>query len=475
VPRPGAPPTAPFTTLPFRRLAVVLSGGGALAAYEVGVLRVLEAAGLRPAILSGTSAGAVNALVWLVHDFDVDALDRTWRHLRSASVGMRWTTLGLRTGGAALAAYGLIQLLLTLLGSPEFAMAPHIWPVAWRREALSAALDALAWVGVAGVGVLAIGLSRPMESWLAALSRPAGPGRATRWLGGALLVMALVHVTMWGLGLPWPHRFSATVLAAGGAIWLLGRPGRPRDIARALLGRLLPESRGRGLWGAAARRRLIEDLVARGDLGRLATGETLLIINALALDSGRITHFVSGSPAGPEFERRVAEGLGEVVWLTDPRQAVEAAVASTAIPLAFEPVRIMGREFVDCGQFSNQSLEAVLAAGADALLVVLVAPSGGPSPTGHGATLVDLGARLLEVSNWRQIHAELNVLPAGWSTPAGGGPSPLCVVEPQTPLPGGLLGFDSRLAAELVERGAHDAWRALARAGWVKAGAAPPG
>ena len=55
--------------LPFRRLAVVLSGGGAFGAYEVGVLRVLEGIGLRPKILAGTSAGAINAVVWLAHDF----------------------------------------------------------------------------------------------------------------------------------------------------------------------------------------------------------------------------------------------------------------------------------------------------------------------------------------------------------------------------------------------------------------------
>ena len=33
--------------LPFRRIALVLSGGGALGAYEVGVLKVLEMAGIR--------------------------------------------------------------------------------------------------------------------------------------------------------------------------------------------------------------------------------------------------------------------------------------------------------------------------------------------------------------------------------------------------------------------------------------------
>ena len=47
------------------RTALVLSGGGARGAYEVGVLSVLlpelEARGERPSILVGTSVGAINA------------------------------------------------------------------------------------------------------------------------------------------------------------------------------------------------------------------------------------------------------------------------------------------------------------------------------------------------------------------------------------------------------------------------------
>jgi len=55
--------------LPFRRIALVLSGGGALAAYEAGALRTFEAIGLRPQILAGVSSGALNAVVWLAHGF----------------------------------------------------------------------------------------------------------------------------------------------------------------------------------------------------------------------------------------------------------------------------------------------------------------------------------------------------------------------------------------------------------------------
>src|SRR5207249_5943190 len=84
---------------PFRRLAVVLSGGGALGAYEVGVLKVLGAVGIEPAIVIGLSVGAINAVVWTAHGFDSAALERTWSRIGPAHVGMRWTSLAVRLGG----------------------------------------------------------------------------------------------------------------------------------------------------------------------------------------------------------------------------------------------------------------------------------------------------------------------------------------------------------------------------------------
>jgi NTE family protein len=59
------------------RLGLVLSGGGAKGAFEAGVAAALEEAGLRPAILSGTSAGALNA-AGLAAGFDAAQLAELW-------------------------------------------------------------------------------------------------------------------------------------------------------------------------------------------------------------------------------------------------------------------------------------------------------------------------------------------------------------------------------------------------------------
>ena len=42
------------------KTAFVLGGGGVLGAHEVGMLRALSQAGIRPDVIVGTSVGAIN-------------------------------------------------------------------------------------------------------------------------------------------------------------------------------------------------------------------------------------------------------------------------------------------------------------------------------------------------------------------------------------------------------------------------------
>ena len=74
-------------------LALALTGGGARAAYQAGVLRAIarQAPGVRPNILTGVSAGAINAafLATTAHTPLLDSADRLaeiWRDLRAEHV-----------------------------------------------------------------------------------------------------------------------------------------------------------------------------------------------------------------------------------------------------------------------------------------------------------------------------------------------------------------------------------------------------
>lgn len=81
----------------FDRIALVLSGGGALGAYQAGAYAALDAAGIRPNWIAGTAIGAVNAAIIagnLPHE-RAFRLRQFWRDLSQraalhAEAGVNW-------------------------------------------------------------------------------------------------------------------------------------------------------------------------------------------------------------------------------------------------------------------------------------------------------------------------------------------------------------------------------------------------
>ena len=62
--------------------AIVFQGGGALGAYEYGVIKALyeERPGFRPAVVTGISIGAINAALLAGANRDpLEVLDEAWR------------------------------------------------------------------------------------------------------------------------------------------------------------------------------------------------------------------------------------------------------------------------------------------------------------------------------------------------------------------------------------------------------------
>src|SRR5258706_5213061 len=81
-------------------LAVMLTGGGARAAYQVGMLKGLATAfpNLKFQIITGVSAGAINAMFLAAHEGSlgerVARLERVWRELESHHVFRpKWAAL----------------------------------------------------------------------------------------------------------------------------------------------------------------------------------------------------------------------------------------------------------------------------------------------------------------------------------------------------------------------------------------------
>jgi NTE family protein len=78
--------------------AVVLGGGGVLGAVQVGMLRALVEAGVRPDLVLGTSVGAINGAVLAAVPADeaADRLETLWRSPEAAEVFAAGTVARLR-------------------------------------------------------------------------------------------------------------------------------------------------------------------------------------------------------------------------------------------------------------------------------------------------------------------------------------------------------------------------------------------
>lgn len=453
--------------LPYRRIALVLSGGGALGAYEIGVLRVLEQLALVPSLVSGVSIGAINAVAWLAAGRDVRPIEQVWRTARAESLGVQWVSLALRVVGALTTLLAVVELFLGLLGTRELSGAYWLWRKSSARVDLwSTQLDLTCWAVLAIVGLLTALISRRLARNLDRRMQGGEPALLQRRLGRLALAAAILHLVVWLMGWAWPHRFSAAMVLLLTLAWLAGRPGRSGRWMRGLALGLMPETSGRGLWNGRARRGILERIVAAGDGRAIAGAGSALVVSALAIDTGRIGHFVSWPDPDPTFEAHLVQELGEVLPVSDAAGMIDAAVASSAIPGLFQPERIGGRDFVDAGGFSNQPLHVAIASGADAVLVVLLSPSAAPTDVPSPPDVATLGGRLLELANWRDLQTELRHLPEGWTR--DGMPARVCVVEPPAPLPASLLSFDPEGAATLIALGERDAWQALAEAGWLE-------
>ena len=171
-----------MTGAPTPRIALLLPGGGARSAYQVGVLKAIAGwcppgAPLPFAVLCGTSAGAINAAVLAARAHDVQGatrdLDRVWGGFRVGQV--------FRADAAAMLRSGLHLLLslvsggwLTPLPRSLFDSSPlrtllarSIDFAALRRSLAAGTPDSIAVTAtsVAGESVTFVDSSRAFEPW----------------------------------------------------------------------------------------------------------------------------------------------------------------------------------------------------------------------------------------------------------------------------------------------------------------------
>lgn len=91
-------------------LGVALSGGGARALAQLGVLKVLDREGVPVSYVAGTSAGAIIGALYATSQNAAEAGERVLEHLRTVGIGFNAETFASLTGSEAGGVTGLVEL-----------------------------------------------------------------------------------------------------------------------------------------------------------------------------------------------------------------------------------------------------------------------------------------------------------------------------------------------------------------------------
>ncbi len=267
------------------RIGIVLAGGGAKGAYQVGCLRALRAAGLpQPAALSGTSVGAINSVMFALDK--LDTAETLWRRARWSDV-------------AAVTTRGALRLPLWVLAGLVSEFSPvKVWrlsesmthPVRWRR-----------WVYPSACLATALGL------WIAGALIPGA--RVTQWFSLIFVlfaVLALAHAWLRA------HFLGSSAISNAPLGRLLAESLTEQDCARlraqgtplyATISTFLPRTAEAVPWGGWAPRYIrLDQLDRSGLLDVLIRGSALPGFSASSHQNG--TTIVDGSwtdniPAAP--------------------------------------------------------------------------------------------------------------------------------------------------------------------------------
>lgn len=456
------------------RIAVVLSGGGAFGAYQAGALLAFQDAALPTPIMTATSIGGINAASYAAHSStevgNAEPLVAAWLRLSSPAVGIEWTRYAWMLAGLVAAATGFGGLAMKGLERTGFSLHLHHPVAAWLT------------LGMAGAAVLLLYDHLPyLFRAVAATRRNRLWRHQPRRLALSVLANALVlaffvaildplhlHAPLLGAMRRNPL-LSTTLLIA--TLLLIVAGGTLRRHAGRLAQRLLRLPLRPGLFSNFERARLLGDHIP---VEALRASPIRLLVTVTDLGAG-IARYFSNAP--PE---RLAEAPGAdrdfvASSVHGSADLLPAILASSAVPMVFEPVVIDGRAYADGAIAATRPLLPAVQLGADVIFVLnldaLAARRAG------GNTFVDIGLQALalmmswalvadvdtveRVNAWCHRAAVERGLSAEQVTLDFDGRRfrhvKLFRIQPAGPLRGAVLDFGGVAAGEALLRGYLDA------------------
>lgn len=113
-----------------RETVLILQGGGALGAFECGVVRAMKEAGIAPAVVGGVSIGAINGAIIAGNPQDYSAvLDAFWKEISVQGPSMAPSSIANAFAVGATMAWGIPEFFKPRWLSP--AIQQEFWPSQW--------------------------------------------------------------------------------------------------------------------------------------------------------------------------------------------------------------------------------------------------------------------------------------------------------------------------------------------------------
>lgn len=389
------------------RTAAVLFGGGARGGYQAGALLAFQDAGLPTHIVTATSIGSINAAGYVAHSEglvgNAETLVKAWSRLSAPDVGIDWTPYLSMFIGLVIASVGFGNLMIEILAAHGFRLHPHEAVLTWFV------------VGIGGAVLLLLSAQPLYPAYVVrglSQSGSRGPAwaRATLSLLGVLAIAVFVGVAAHSIHLHsrflelFRHHPAASLLVtAAAAIVILHRRQYPACWSR-FAQRVLYLPLRAALFTDYQRERLLREHIPIDPL-RASAIHTLFA--TVDLETGSTRFFCNHPPDQLVSERDVdADFVAQEAAVAD--DLIQAVMASSALPLAFEPVRIADRLYSDGAIAGDRPLRPAIRLGANVLFLVLTQPTG-PSARAPKSFL-DVGARAFDILMTQNLTADLQRL-----------------------------------------------------------------
>jgi len=353
------------------RIALALSGGGTRGAYQAGALLAFQDAELPTHIIAATSIGSINAAGYAGNSDSLvgnaEAVVNHWLGVTPTLVGIEWTRYAWMLGGLIAFWAGVGNLIYSMLSSAGYSLSLRNPKLTWIL------------LGLAGLVMLLLYDYLP---YLTFIVRSMVTGKlfkiqkrraALSIVGNAIVVAFLLALVEELEVIP---RFRALLelypaylaaVAALVAVLLLSRRHWHVQLS-GFMHKLLRLPLRPGLFPNYERARFVRERLSEE---KLRASPIHVMFSATDLQTGDPVFF-SNTPKEKLAAERGADAEFVRSMVVETTDLVGAVVASSALPLAFEPMMLHGRLYADGGLCANQPLRPAVRLGADVVFLMMM-------------------------------------------------------------------------------------------------------